>query len=165
MTINNLVVGRHIIIHTDGACLGNPGPGGWGVILQSMDGALQLKRKEFSGHDPDTTNNRMEMTAAIKALEALKDGDHPVYVRSDSQYLVQGMNSWLEGWKARFWKTSDRKSVLNKDLWEQLDGLSTPRIRWEWVRGHADNELNVAVDSLATLAAKTLVNPTVLQTV
>jgi ribonuclease HI len=118
-----------------------------------MDGAVQLKRKEFSGHDPDTTNNRMEMTAAIKALEALKGGEHPVHIRTDSQYLVNGMTTWLKGWKARGWKTSDRKPVLNKDLWEQLDCLATSRIHWEWVRGHAGNELNEAVDRLATTAA------------
>ena len=153
MTKNTPLSGRHIIIHTDGACIGNPGPGGWGVILQSMDGAIQLKRKELSGHHPDTTNNRMEMTAAIEALAALRGGNHPVYIRSDSQYLVNGMNTWLKGWKARGWKNSDGKAVLNKDLWEQLDHLTTPRIRWEWVRGHVGNKMNETVDRLAAAAA------------
>jgi ribonuclease HI len=103
----------------------------------------------------DTTNNRMEMTAAIKALEALKDNANPVYIRSDSNLLIRGMNEWLPGWKAKGRKNAGGKSVANQDLWELLDDLSTPRIHWKWVRGHAGNELNEAVDRLATLAART----------
>ncbi|MEJ1118077.1 ribonuclease HI [Phyllobacterium sp. CCNWLW109] len=154
MDTDNTFKGRHIIIHTDGACIRNPGPGGWGAILQSMDGNIELKRKEISGYDSDSTNNRMEMTAAIKALEALKDNANPVHIRSDSNLLIRGMNEWLPGWKTKGWKNAGGKSVANQDLWEFLDRLSTPRIHWSWVRGHAGNKLNEMVDRLATAAAR-----------
>lgn len=148
---------RHILIHTDGACIGNPGPGGWGVVLQLMDGATIVKRKCISGGTPDTTNNRMEMTAAIKALEALKPSDIPVIIRSDSNILIQGMNSWRHNWKAKGWRKSDRKPVENQDLWEKLDALDAPRIKWEWVKGHAGNALNEEADRLASKAANRLI--------
>lgn len=146
--------GRYIVIHTDGACIGNPGPGGWAAILQSMDGTDELKRKAASGSNSDTTNNRMELTAAIEALKMVKS-DNPVFVRSDSQHVIKGITEWLEGWKAKGWRRADKKPVLNRDLWEELDGLVAGRvITWEWVRGHNGDPLNEEVDKLANEAAR-----------
>ena len=146
--------GRHIVIHTDGACIGNPGPGGWAAILQSMDGSNELKRKSLKCSSPDTTNNQMEMTAAIEALKAVK-GDNPVFIRSDSQYVVKGLTEWLPGWKTKGWRTSDKKPVKNKELWEALDALASSRaITWEWVRGHNGDPLNEEVDRMANEAAR-----------
>lgn len=147
--------GRHIVIHTDGACIGNPGPGGWAAILQSMDGTIELKKKAISGGDPDTTNNKMEMTAAMEALRALGGTNNPVFIRSDSQYVIKGINEWLPGWKAKGWRTAQRKPVLNRDLWEALDELAAARdVTWEWVRGHNGDPLNEEVDQLANSAAR-----------
>lgn len=146
--------GRHIVIHTDGACIGNPGPGGWAAILQSLDGAKQLKRETASGSNKDTTNNQMEMTAAIEALRKIKS-DNPIFIRSDSQYLIKGMTEWLQGWKAKGWRTAQRKPVLNRGLWEELNGLVVGRsITWEWVRGHNGDPLNEEVDLAANEAAR-----------
>mgnify|MGYP001545184283 CR=1 FL=1 len=134
-------------IFTDGACRGNPGPGGWGAILRH--GAAE---KELSGGDPATTNNRMEMTAAIMALEALK---RPCRVRlyTDSQYLRDGIMQWLAGWKARNWRTADKKPVKNIDLWQRLDAAAAPhQIEWHWVRGHAGHPENERADELARAA-------------
>ena len=133
-----------VVIYTDGACRGNPGPGGWGAILMSG-----LHEKELYGYDPATTNNRMEMTAAISALEALKKPcDVTLYI--DSQYVLQGMTEWIRGWKARGWKTADKKPVKNDDLWIRLDEACKPhKIKWQWVKGHAGNELNERADALA----------------
>ena len=134
-------------IFTDGACRGNPGPGGWGVILRY--GAVE---KELSGGDPATTNNRMEMTAAIMALEALK---RPCRVRlyTDSQYLRDGIMQWLAGWKARNWRTADKKPVKNVDLWQRLDAAAAPhQVEWVWVRGHAGHPENERADALARAA-------------
>ncbi|MEI9904254.1 MAG: ribonuclease HI [Asticcacaulis sp.] len=133
-----------VTIYTDGACKGNPGPGGWGVILIAGD-----HEKELYGYEPQTTNNRMEMMAAISALEALKKPcDVTLYI--DSKYVLQGMTEWIRGWKARGWKTADKKPVKNDDLWIRLDAACQPhKIRWQWVKGHAGNELNERADQLA----------------
>jgi ribonuclease HI len=136
-----------IDIFTDGACSGNPGPGGWGALLR-FDG----KEKELSGYEPATTNNRMELTAVIEALRALK---RPVAARvhTDSQYVQKGISEWIHGWKKRGWKTADRQPVKNADLWQTLDGLSANhKIEWLWVRGHAGHVENERVDALARAA-------------
>ena len=147
------LTGRYILVHTDGSCIGNPGPGGWAVVLQSMDGSLQLNQKELSGHVPDTTNNRMELSAAIAALEAIKNKELPVIIRTDSSYLANGMTKWLEGWKRQGWKNRDGKPVPNWDLWERLDIFNDRRVHWQWVRAHDGNELNEVADKLAKAAA------------
>jgi ribonuclease HI len=134
-------------IHTDGACSGNPGPGGWAAILR-----WRGHEKELSGGEAETTNNRMELTAAIRALESLK---RPMRVRihTDSQYLQRGIREWLPRWKARGWRTADRKPVANRDLWERLDELARRhRIEWVWLRGHAGDPLNERADRLARAA-------------
>jgi ribonuclease HI len=136
-------------IHTDGACSGNPGPGGWGALLR-----WRGKTRELSGFEPDTTNNRMELAAAIAALEAL---ERPVRVRlfTDSTYLRQGITSWLAAWKARGWRTADKQPVKNQDLWERLDqAVARHRVEWHWVRGHAGHTDNEHVDRLARTALK-----------
>jgi len=133
-----------VTIHTDGACSGNPGPGGWGAILQWGDRARELK-----GGEPDTTNNRMELMAAIMALEALR---RPCVVdlHTDSQYLRNGITSWIHTWKRNGWRTSDKKPVKNADLWQRLDAaLGHHKIAWHWVRGHAGHDLNERADQLA----------------
>jgi len=133
-----------VTIFTDGACKGNPGPGGWGAILMSNG-----HEKELYGYDPQTTNNRMEMMAAIAALEALKK-PCDVSMNVDSQYVLQGMTEWIRGWKARGWKTADKKPVKNDDLWRRLDAACAPhKIKWTWVKGHAGHEHNERADQLA----------------
>lgn len=136
-----------IEIHTDGACKGNPGPGGWGALLRTAEGV----EKEIFGGEPMTTNNRMELTAVIEALAALKRPcEIDLYL--DSQYVRQGITSWMDGWKARGWRTASRKPVKNVDLWQKLDTLangSGHRIRWHWVRGHSGHEGNERADELA----------------
>ncbi|MFN3545326.1 MAG: ribonuclease HI [Thiobacillus sp.] len=133
-----------ILIYTDGACKGNPGAGGWGALLVS--GA---HRKEISGGEANTTNNRMEMTAVIRALEALKRPSK-VEVHTDSQYVQKGVSEWMAGWKRRNWRTADGKPVKNQDLWLQLDALSQlHQIEWKWVRGHAGHPENERADQLA----------------
>ncbi|MEZ5889686.1 MAG: ribonuclease HI [Xanthobacteraceae bacterium] len=139
----------HVTIHTDGACSGNPGPGGWGAILE-----WNGRRKEINGSDAHTTNNRMELTAAIMALEALKRSC-TVDLHTDSQYLRQGITSWIASWKRNGWRTADRKPVKNVDLWQRLDAaLAHHKVRWHWVRGHAGNALNERADELAREAIK-----------
>ncbi len=134
----------HVIIHTDGACKGNPGPGGWGAILQAAG-----KTKEMSGGEPLTTNNRMELTAAIMALEALTR-PCKVELHTDSKYVMDGITSWIHGWKARGWKTADKKPVKNDDLWKRLDAARARHdVKWHWVKGHAGHELNERADQLA----------------
>jgi len=131
-------------VWTDGACSGNPGPGGWGAIL-SYNGV----EKELSGGEAQTTNNRMELMAAISALEALK---RPVTValHTDSQYLRQGITGWIHGWKKNGWKTADRKPVKNAELWQRLEAaLGRHKIEWKWVKGHAGDEMNERADALA----------------
>ena len=131
-------------IYTDGACKGNPGPGGWGAVLRS--GAHE---REMFGGEPDTTNNRMELTAVIQALGALKRASR-VRVYTDSQYVMLGITQWVTGWQARGWKTADRKPVKNADLWQALQAACTPHsIEWHWVRGHAGHPENERADALA----------------
>ena len=142
----------HVVdIYTDGACRGNPGPGGWGALLSA--GA---RAKEISGAENPTTNNRMELRAVIAALEALK---RPSQVRlyTDSQYVRRGITEWLAQWKARDWKTADRKPVKNQDLWQQLEqAAARHRIEWHWVRGHSGVAGNERADALANAAIDTL---------
>ena len=136
-----------IEIYTDGACSGNPGPGGWGALLR-----WNGHEKELSGGELETTNNRMEMMAVIKALEALKKKSE-VVLYTDSKYVQQGVSEWLEGWKARGWRGVDRKQVKNQDLWEQIDSLfSQHQVNFVWVKGHNGNEFNERVDKLAVEA-------------
>lgn len=133
-----------VAIYADGACSGNPGPGGWGVLLQAGG-----REKELSGGEPLTTNNRMELTAAIQALRALKRPSE-VDLYTDSMYVRQGITEWLPRWKANGWRTADRKPVKNQDLWQALDDAMRPHVvRWHWVRGHAGNEGNERADRLA----------------
>lgn len=135
---------RPVDIYADGACKGNPGPGGWGVLLRWGD-----KSRELWGGLPDTTNNRMELTAVIRGLEALTR-PAPVRVHTDSKYVQQGMSSWLAGWKRNGWKTSERAPVKNADLWQTLDTLATRhKVEWIWVKGHAGHEGNERADALA----------------
>lgn len=139
----------YVTIHTDGACSGNPGPGGWGAILE-----WNGRRREIKGGDPHTTNNRMELTAAIMALEALKR-PCTVDLHTDSQYMRQGITSWIMSWKRNGWRTADRKPVKNVDLWQRLDAtLTQHKVRWHWVRGHAGHDLNERADELAREAIK-----------
>jgi ribonuclease HI len=138
------VSGEIIYIYSDGACKGNPGTGGWGALLVT-DG----HRKEICGGEANTTNNRMEMTAVIRALESLKRPS-TVEVHTDSQYVQKGISEWMTGWKRRNWRTADGKPVKNQDLWLQLDALSQlHRIEWKWVRGHAGHPENERADALA----------------
>ncbi len=135
---------RRVDIWTDGACSGNPGPGGYGAILRFGD-----HEKEISGGEADTTNNRMELMAAISALEALTR-PCAVTLHTDSQYLRNGVTQWIEAWKARGWRTADRKPVKNVDLWQRLEAASERHeIDWRWVRGHAGDAMNERVDALA----------------
>ncbi len=137
----------HVIIHTDGACSGNPGPGGWGAILQSGG-----HTKELKGGEAHTTNNRMELMAAISALEALKKPCR-VDLHTDSQYLRNGIMGWIHGWKKNGWRTADKKPVKNVDLWQRLDtAISHHDVTWHWVKGHAGHDLNERADELARAA-------------
>ena len=136
-------------IHTDGACSGNPGPGGWGAVLR-----WRGRERELSGFEPATTNNRMELAAAIAALEALK---RPSRVRlvTDSNYLRQGVTAWLAGWKRNGWRTASKQPVKNQDLWQRLDGaLARHEVDWRWVRGHAGHPDNERADALARAAIR-----------
>jgi ribonuclease HI len=131
-------------IFTDGACRGNPGPGGWGAVL-----VAGKHRKTLYGGERETTNNRMELTAAIEALRALK-GRQTVVVHTDSKYLLEGIRTWLPGWKKRGWKTAARKPVRNQDLWETLDALAARHdLTWKWVKGHSGHAGNDEADALA----------------
>ena len=139
--------GPHITIFTDGACSGNPGPGGWGSVLISGE-----HRKEISGGEADTTNNRMELMAAIAALETIKKPAH-VDLTTDSVYLRDGITKWIHGWRRNGWKTADRKLVKNVDLWQRLDkAAATHMINWRWVKGHAGHPENERCDELARAA-------------
>jgi ribonuclease HI len=134
----------HVVIHTDGACSGNPGPGGWAAILAFGD-----HEKELKGGELLTTNNRMELMAAIAALEALKRPCR-IDLHTDSQYLRSGITAWITKWKQNGWRTADKKPVKNADLWRRLDAaLSNHEIRWHWVRGHAGHDINERADVLA----------------
>jgi len=136
-----------VVVYTDGACSGNPGPGGWGSVLM-----YNGHRRELSGGDPETTNNRMELMAAIAALETLK---RPcvVELHTDSVYVMKGISEWLAHWKARGWKTAAKKPVKNVDLWQRLDAAaSRHRVEWHWVKGHSGVPENERADELARLA-------------
>ncbi len=136
--------GGKVIVHTDGACSGNPGPGGWGVILD-----YNGTRKELSGGEALTTNNRMELMAAIMALESLKR-PCPVEMHVDSQYVKDGITKWIHGWKRNGWKTADRKPVKNAELWQRLEAaLGLHAVTWKWVKGHAGHDDNERADALA----------------
>ncbi|HLT90470.1 MAG TPA: ribonuclease HI [Woeseiaceae bacterium] len=138
---------RTVEIYTDGACRGNPGPGGWGAVLVAGD-----RRKTLYGGERLTTNNRMELTAAIRALAALK-GRQRVVLHTDSKYLMDGVRAWLPGWKRRGWKTAAGKPVKNQDLWEALDELASRHdVTWKWVRGHSGHAGNEEADALANRA-------------
>jgi ribonuclease HI len=135
-----------VIIHTDGACSGNPGPGGWGAILQFGE-----HRKELKGGEPLTTNNRMELTAAIEALNALTRPCH-VELHTDSQYVKNGVEGWIHGWKRNGWRTADKKPVKNAELWQALDAATDRHdISWHWVKGHNGHDLNERADELARM--------------
>ncbi|MGA9422163.1 MAG: ribonuclease HI [Rhodanobacteraceae bacterium] len=138
-----------VMLFTDGACLGNPGPGGWAALLRAAGG----RERELSGGEPHTTNNRMELTAAIAGIEALKRPCR-VQVVTDSQYVKRGVEEWLARWQANGWHTGDRKPVKNRDLWERLAAaLARHQVRWQWVRGHTGHCENERVDALARDAA------------
>jgi ribonuclease HI len=138
---------KRVRIYTDGACSGNPGPGGWAAVMM-----LGEREKELSGGEVFTTNNRMELMAAIMALEAL-NRPCEVDVYTDSQYVRQGVTSWIKNWKTRGWLTADRKPVKNEDLWRRLDAArDRHQVRWHWVKGHAEDPLNHRVDALAVAA-------------
>jgi len=135
---------KTVEIYTDGACRGNPGPGGWGAVL-----IAGRHRKTMHGGAPETTNNRMELTAAIEALNALK-GRRKVVLHTDSKYVMDGISQWLANWKQRGWKTAGRKPVKNQDLWMALDEATQAHdVTWKWVRGHAGNDGNEEADALA----------------
>jgi ribonuclease HI len=136
-----------VVVHTDGACSGNPGPGGWGAILTFGD-----HEKELKGGETNTTNNRMELMAAISALEALKKPCR-VDLHTDSQYLRNGIMSWIANWKRNGWRTADKKPVKNVDLWQRLEAaLGQHQIKWHWVKGHAGHDMNERADELARAA-------------
>lgn len=136
-------------IFTDGACSGNPGPGGWGAILRFGN-----VEKELNGGEEQTTNNRMELMAAIRAIEAVKRPCE-IHLHTDSEYLRQGITTWIHSWKKRGWKTADKKPVKNQDLWERLDkAIATHDVTWHWVKGHSGHAENERADELARLAIR-----------
>jgi ribonuclease HI len=138
---------KTVEIYTDGACRGNPGPGGWGALLIATD-----HRRTMHGGEPETTNNRMELTAAIEALNALR-GTREVVLHTDSKYVMDGIREWLPNWKKRGWKTSARKPVKNQDLWQALDEATARHaVTWKWVKGHDGNPGNEEADALANRA-------------
>ena len=139
--------GRVVAAATDGACSGNPGPGGWGALLRFEDGSVE----EFGGHDPATTNNRMELQAALELLQRLKQlPRHPdLTIRTDSKYLIDGLGSWMKGWKRKGWKTAAGKSVLNQDLWQALDAARLDDVPLAYVKGHSGDPDNDRVDRIA----------------
>lgn len=135
--------------YTDGACSGNPGPGGWGVLLQAKDGDRIVKERELSGGDAQTTNNRMELMAAISALETL-GRPAAVTVVTDSSYVKDGLTKWIHGWKRNGWKTAAKKPVKNEELWKRLDAAQARhQVSWQWVKGHAGHPENERADELA----------------
>lgn len=142
---------ERVIIYTDGACRGNPGPGGWGVILK-----YKGKSKELYGGEPETTNNRMELMAAIQALEALTR-PCTVELHADSKYVLQGITEWMSNWKKRGWKTAAKTPVKNEDLWRRLDAaIERHDIEWRWIKGHSGDEGNERADALANLGIDSL---------
>ena len=140
-----------VTIFTDGSCLSNPGPGGWAAVLRWRD-----NEKEFVGHEANTTNNRMELKAAIMGLNAVTRA-MPVALHTDSRYVMNGVQDWMPRWKANGWKTASKKPVANQDLWKQLDqAVQRHGITWHWVKGHAGNEFNERCDQLARSAAESI---------
>ena len=141
-----------VTIHTDGACSGNPGPGGWGAILTATENGTIISEKEIFGGDENTTNNRMELTAAIQALGTLKFKSK-VILHTDSKYLMDGINEWIKVWKENDWRTSNKNLVKNKDLWEDIDKFNQFHdIEWKWVKGHSGDIGNETADELANKA-------------
>ena len=144
---------KKVQVITDGACIGNPGPGGWACILRYGD-----KKKEMFGSEKHTTNNRMELTAAVRGLTALREACE-VEIVTDSQYVKNGITKWVANWKRNGWRTADKKAVLNQDLWEELDKQNARhQTVWSWTKGHADHEDNNRCDELATSAARSQTN-------
>lgn len=142
--------------YTDGGCSGNPGPGGWGVLLEAREGEEVVRERELSGGAPETTNNRMELTAAIMALEALERPSQ-ITIVTDSTYLKDGITKWIHGWKRNGWKTAAKKPVKNEDLWRQLEvAQGVHQVSWDWVKGHAGHDGNERADKLATAEIKAL---------
>ncbi len=138
-----------LFAYTDGACSGNPGPGGWGVLLIARDGAQVIKERELSGGEPDTTNNRMELMAAISALESLTRPSALTIV-TDSAYVKNGVTGWIHGWKRNGWKTADNKPVKNIELWQRLEAAQgRHQVTWRWIKGHAGHAENERADALA----------------
>jgi len=143
---------KHVEIFTDGACKGNPGPGGWGALLR-----MGRHEKELSGGEADTTNNRMEMTAVIRALEALIEPCE-ISLYSDSKYVIDGITKWVDGWQKRGWINASKQPVRNKDLWHELIAATKPhQIEWNWIRGHSGHPENERADLLAVAAAEKIV--------
>jgi ribonuclease HI len=143
-----------LFAYTDGACSGNPGPGGWGALLIARDGEAILKERELNGGEALTTNNRMELMAAISALEAL-ERPSTITLVTDSAYVKNGIGGWIEGWKRNGWRTADRKPVKNEDLWRRLDeARARHRVTWEWIKGHAGHPENERADELARAGMK-----------
>ena len=141
-----------IKVYTDGACKGNPGPGGWGVYIQS-----NVDEKELYGGSPETTNNQMEMQAALEALKHLKDEDEVIELYTDSNYLRQGITEWIHKWKKNNWKTAAKKPVANRDLWIEISDLNEKMtVQWNWVKGHAGDPGNERADELANMGAESV---------
>jgi len=143
------VTGPRLYAFTDGACSGNPGPGGWGALLQAREGGVVSRERELSGGERPTTNNRMELMAAIAALEAL-ERPSAITIVTDSAYVKGGLTGWIHGWKRNGWRTADKKPVKNEDLWRRLDAAAQAhQVTWEWVKGHAGHPENERADELA----------------
>lgn len=138
-----------LVAHTDGACSGNPGPGGWGVLLEAKDGDRVVKSRELQGGEADTTNNRMELMAAIMALETLERASE-ITIVTDSAYVKNGVTGWIHGWKRNGWKTASKKPVKNVELWQRLDEAQARHsVTWKWIKGHAGHAENEKADELA----------------
>ena len=138
-----------LFAYTDGACSGNPGPGGWGVVLQAVENSTLVRERELKGGEAETTNNRMELMAAITALETLSRPSR-ITIVTDSSYVMDGLTKWIHGWKRNGWKTASKKPVKNVELWQRLDAAqATHDVAWEWVKGHAGHPQNERADELA----------------
>ena len=157
MSVKAATSKRIVEIFTDGACSGNPGPGGWGAILRYGE-----TEKEMNGGEPQTTNNRMELMAAIMAIEAVKRPCE-IHLHTDSEYLRQGITTWIHSWKARNWKTADKKPVKNVDLWQRLEAaIESHDVHWHWVKGHSGHKENERADELARLAIRQIKDASIL---